>query len=512
MRRHDHSAPFDHALAEASDITHEFWGESRGWQDRPTGRVERPSTLDRSPDDTTGAIRAIRAGVTAFRPQRVDRRVPSGSSRRTRAHGPDTGKRPAVPPTEATLGELADGHPRRNAAAVDPASSHDRFGWDLDTDEPYHEGFRSEIPLSPTRPAAGRLGLGGVDPLLARLGALIVVGVMLVPVALALRPSDSVGQTIRSETPAVDQTVVDTDAPASGDAPLLDGSMSSDPVASVEVSPGVETGSVVEPSTTASSTSEAAPSVTPAGIAAPESSPVEQDDSAGDTPQSKPAEEAVVDALDEAATAEVEAERLLPDCSNTYAATPGDSWYAIAGAADVAPSELLSQNNATTDTVILPGDEICLPPGASISVSTTSDAPAKSAGPATTNAPATTAAATTTNAPATTAAPATAAPTTTTAPAAPASVEQIKQMIRDTWPADQHEMAFFIANRESKFDPRADNDFCCYGVFQIYFVVHERWLDDFGVHTATDLFDANKNIAAAYEIYQRSGGWGPWGY
>ena len=40
---------------------------------------------------------------------------------------------------------------------------------------------------------------------------------------------------------------------------------------------------------------------------------------------------------------------------------------------------------------------------------------------------------------------------------------------------------------------------------------HKSWLDDYGITSPNDLLDAQKNITAAYALYQRSGGWGPWG-
>ena len=33
-----------------------------------------------------------------------------------------------------------------------------------------------------------------------------------------------------------------------------------------------------------------------------------------------------------------------------------------------------------------------------------------------------------------------------------------------------------------------------------------------GVDSAEDLFDPYVNARAAYMLYQRSGGWGPWGF
>ena len=85
----------------------------------------------------------------------------------------------------------------------------------------------------------------------------------------------------------------------------------------------------------------------------------------------------------------------------------------------------------------------------------------------------------------------------------------MKQIIRDVWPDDLEERALEIANRESRFVPTAKN-FCCYGLFQIYFEVHKSWLDDLGVTRAEQLFDPLTNARAAYTLYQRSGGWGPW--
>ena len=65
-----------------------------------------------------------------------------------------------------------------------------------------------------------------------------------------------------------------------------------------------------------------------------------------------------------------------------------------------------------------------------------------------------------------------------------------------------------IAWRESNHQPDVRN-YCCFGLFQIYYNVHRSWLDDFGVYSATDLYDPWKNARAAYALYQNQG-WGPW--
>src|SRR5690606_18492836 len=159
-----------------------------------------------------------------------------------------------------------------------------------------------------------------------------------------------------------------------------------------------------------------------------------------------------------------------PACPQTYTAAPGDSWYRIADEAGVTPSRLLTENRATTDTAILPGDDICLPEGAAMPRPPVTATPAPAAAaptpttpPPTPPAPAadaptpTTAAPTTaapTTAPPTTAPPTTAPPTTappTTAPAANLSRDQVQELIRQTWPADQVDKALDVARRESNF-------------------------------------------------------------
>ena len=159
---------------------------------------------------------------------------------------------------------------------------------------------------------------------------------------------------------------------------------------------------------------------------------------------------------------------------------------------------------------------MCLPIGATGPTAPTTAAP--STAPA--NAPASTAVVTT--APATTEPPTTEPPTTvaattppatteapTTVPAAPPAPGEIEQIIRTAWPDDLEEQALRIAWRESNFDPRAQSS-CCSGLFQIYYDVHAGWLAGMGVHSVEDLYDPQLNAAAAYALYQRSGGWGPW--
>jgi hypothetical protein len=197
-----------------------------------------------------------------------------------------------------------------------------------------------------------------------------------------------------------------------------------------------------------------------------------------------------------AAEADEPAERVEVPCQLTYTAAAGDYWLRLADAAGVSLADMLAANDASTSTPIHPGDEICLPAGAAMPSPPTTAPPA---------APPTTAP-TQLAPPTTAAAPAPTAPPTTAMP----DVATVQDIIREVWPDDLEERALEVARRESTFRPTARN-WCCYGLFQIYWEVHRGWLDDLGITSATQLFDARTNATAAYHLYLRSGGWGPWG-
>ena len=190
-----------------------------------------------------------------------------------------------------------------------------------------------------------------------------------------------------------------------------------------------------------------------------------------------------------------------PDvCPNVYEPVAGDYWLRIADAGGVSLDALLETNNATTDTPIYPGSDVCLPAGAT--------PPTPATEPPTTPVP-TTAAPTTaaTTVPATTQ-PATTAPRNTTPPPSGGAVEQ---MIRDIWPDDLEDEALRIAWRESNYKANVTSRTgCCHGIFQLHWEAHRGWMDDFGVTSVDQLFDARTNIELAYALYQRNGGWGPW--
>jgi murein DD-endopeptidase MepM/ murein hydrolase activator NlpD len=51
-------------------------------------------------------------------------------------------------------------------------------------------------------------------------------------------------------------------------------------------------------------------------------------------------------------------------CAGEHTVVAGDSWYGIASRARVGTGELLAANDASARTVLQPGDELCLPAGA----------------------------------------------------------------------------------------------------------------------------------------------------
>ena len=193
-------------------------------------------------------------------------------------------------------------------------------------------------------------------------------------------------------------------------------------------------------------------------------------------------------------------------CTQTYTVAAGDAWSTIAARAKVSMSSLLTANGATTQTVLLAGKKICLPAGAVAPATPTTKPPT-----------------TTTKPPATTqpkATPTTTKPSTSpTSPTSPATTQppppantytkaQVAQIIRDVWPDDLEDQAIAIATRESNLTPTVRN-YCCYGLFQIYFAANQSFLGGLGITNAAQLYDPHVNASAALAMYNRSG-WAPW--
>jgi LysM repeat protein len=323
-------------------------------------------------------------------------------------------------------------------------------------------------------PADQRYTPGGIDPRLFRVGVVAVIVTLLVPLVAAFRSAgDDDFDTLTSADPTVETNVTTTEVapPPSSAAPL------------------------VTPVDDDASTAAAAPSPSRSNTSA-STVPVPV---AGESGDGDAEEQPVVaaDELSESAMAE-------QACATDYEVSEGDFWIRLADAAGVDLADLLAVNAATIDTPLYPGRSICLPAGASTPAPPSPPVPATTT-PPTTAAPTT--AAPTTAAP-TTAAPTTAAPTTQPPPPPPAP-EEVERIIREVWPDELEERALQIAWRESGYQADVRN-YCCFGLFQIYWEVHRGWLADMGVTSAEQLYDAETNTRAAYALYERSGGWGPW--
>ena len=180
----------------------------------------------------------------------------------------------------------------------------------------------------------------------------------------------------------------------------------------------------------------------------------------------------------------VQPEAKTPQCGAKFSVQLGDSWSLLADYAGVGTRELLQVNKANARTVIVPGDELCVPSGARMRRP---------------------------------------APVATTQPARRVSspkpvvvvaakrftVAQSTQIIRDVFPDALEKRALEIVQRESHTNAAAYN-FCCYGLFQIHFQAHKSWLATIGVTSPSQLLDAGANARAALTLYKRSNSWAAW--
>ena len=393
------------------------------------------------------------------------------------------------------------------------------------------------------RPFDGDTGLGGKsfgadfashssyrgesNPLLRRVGAMMVLLALGLPVAMALRGGDS-GRTALSAADA--QAIAAAEATVATEASVLSAAEVADAAGEVEVTlAGSATETVAVVVAQAPAETAAPDSASPAVVAAPVVQPVVA----------------------------------APACVKTYTVALGDGWLLIANKHSVGMDELLASNAASISTFLMVGATICVPANAS---TPTTDPPATTP-PATTPkavyvAPFSLACAKTyvvvlgdgwlriankhsvkmkevlaanaanastflmvgrkicvpANATTPTVAPTTTVkktktprppPTPTLYPPArtytPAEVEAI---IREVWPDELEEEALRIAKRESRLNPRAQN-YCCYGLFQIYYNVHKKWLAEMGVTSGEQLLDPVVAAKAGLKLYQRNG-WGPW--
>ena len=457
------------------DNGEDFWGGKSDW----TSEYDRSSTQhDRFDAETHWASRA---DTEEQRPLTRLRRSLSNlfgsDSHATRAHG-ITRLGSKNSPDKSTLAggvsadmfdDLDDDDFKYDdtvnwaiAAAADDGTQPDE--WDAEL-APVAVDVRSERQTIP------------IDPLLVRVGAVAVIGALLVPLLLNAGgggTEELIGRAASAEAPSSTVTLF---AQPTAVAPIDATSIQLDPN-DLPLAVPVETSQAN--ATTATPTSVAAIAASPTSI------------TPASTEVSSP--EATVDQnamLDTAAVADEPAARVEPNCAVDYTVVAGDFWIRLAQAVGVDLNDLLETNSASASTPLYPGTEICLPEGATAPAPPVTTASKTTVPPTTTNAPTTTVA--TTQPPAT----------------SPPGPEGIKQIIRNAWPDDLEARALEIAYRESRYVPTAKN-FCCYGIFQIYWNVHKSWLADIGITNDQQLYDPATNARAAYALYQRAGGWGPW--
>ena len=327
----------------------------------------------------------------------------------------------------------------------------------------------------------------GIDPLIARLGGLAVVITLAAPLLLGITASGSepdagAGEALPAAVAGVSGTD-GADAPASSEAQDATATAPSDGTTPADTA--APTGDASENAAPVAATEPTAADASETAML--EAAPESDGESATNSPTLEPA-------------------TTVDPCGQDYELGAGDYWIRIADAAGVSLADLLDVNDASVDTVLVPGRTICLPVGAA------TPAPPTTATATTTRSPVATAPAGSgaSTRPATTAAPTTTP--TTTSPPRPAAVPQSEAaaIIREVWPDELEERALEIAWRESNHRSNVNN-FCCYGLFQVYYSVHRSWLASLGIDSAQDLFDPRANAIAAYGLYQRAGGWGPWG-
>lgn len=542
---------------EHSDDEYGFWEPERTRTPRPSRSAWVSDGASRSPGEPTRQLRRtapvappahVGDGTGQHRRLRVPTDEPTRQLRRTDGR---VRSEPAPVAAAPTAHGSAPIHVPLQVGRLDAQAAYfDELSDLLDRDVALAMGDVVPVVAVPAGPSwRSRLRRGDrrIEPFAARIGVVLLVGMVAIPIGLGLSGGSSANPVVTGRQPAV---LAVSAAPASA-APAVAGPAGAAPAVPTPTTaaPGAaataETGTVVvtvppAPAATTSAATASSPPAATAGTSAPAVSTANADAVAAGPAAGGTSHPAALLATSRTA------------CTSPYTLVAGDYWLSIADRADIKLGALLAANGATSSTPLYPGRTICLPAGAVTplpAASTTTAVPTtappttvpatttpKTTTPKTTT-PRTTTAAPTTSAPATTATPktttanpktttTTAFPkTTTTTPKAAATTSappvatvpkqsytraQVAQIIRDVWPDDLEDKAIAIATRESNLQPGVRN-FCCFGLFQIYYGVHQGWLGGIGVTTADQLYDPTTNAQAALALYTRNGGWGPWG-
>jgi len=167
-----------------------------------------------------------------------------------------------------------------------------------------------------------------------------------------------------------------------------------------------------------------------------------------------------------------------PQGQVSYTVVRNDSWSRIADKVAVSMKSLLTANNATTRSMLLIGDVVCLPKNAVVAGKPSRGSRAQ---------------------------------TLTLAPPSKVfSAKQSRAIIREVFPRRLVPRALAIVQRESRMNAAAYS-WCCVGLFQVNWWAHRTWLADLGITSPQQLLDARTNAEAAFALYKRSGSWAPWG-
>src|SRR5215218_7541342 len=247
----------------------------------------------------------------------------------------DSGEIPTDASTTGTHRIIGTGRPR-----LERTRSHHVVTTRAVDDDAYEDLYGDWTPVDhwvETEARAPRRRLGGVDPRLIRIGAVAAAGVLMIPIALALRgePADD----LRTEAAAPTTTVA---------------------IATPQVVVASPT-TVAEPAVTVATTPVTAAR---APVRAVQAAPA----TAAKPAAAKPAK---------------------PACAGKYTVIANDFWNRFPKTSGASVAQWLAANNATASTPLYVGDELCIPAGAKAPAPppTTTQPPATTAAPATTQAP-----------------------------------------------------------------------------------------------------------------------------
>ena len=237
---------------------------------------------------------------------------------------------------------------------------------------PARDRTRQHLPVITTTEQPARRPL---DPFVARLAAMLCIGVAMVPVALTLRHGASDVLRTAPTGGAAAVPVVAGQLSSTTDASPVDALVVAAAPAAVELAPATTEFDI-----------DALPPATPVNDVGAAAHGAGHHGGAGHAKVAVATAPATVAATTPATTAAVEAPKpeaptTAPACSSTYRVVSGDAWILIANKVGVTTKQLLAANGATGSTPLYPGRDICLPKGASTATTVKPPSPPPPPGP-----------------------------------------------------------------------------------------------------------------------------------